>query len=55
MATRGQWYKTFYRGNLPSLHGTAVTLCYNNDATVNGIEWQKNYHVKKFYNIGPWW
>jgi hypothetical protein len=26
--TRGQFYETFYHGNLPPFHGIAVILCY---------------------------
>jgi hypothetical protein len=26
--TRGQCYKTFYRGNLPPFHGNTIILCY---------------------------
>jgi hypothetical protein len=26
--SRGQCYKTFYRGNLPPFHGNTVILCY---------------------------
>jgi hypothetical protein len=44
-------YKSFYHGNLAPFYGNTIgvrNLYYLGNIAVN-------YHVKKFYNIGPRW